>query len=326
MSISELEKVPNLNRIVLQLLNQIPEGKVTTYKDIALALGDAGAARAVGTIMANNPRPEKYPCWRVVHSDGRVGKYSGKRGKVGKLERIRKAGIPVKSDKIESFSRFRFRDFCLEPPLDELRRIQRKIPEEVSKKNNESIDRAAGVDVSYGPKGVVAGYVEMDKGGDEVLREKTLVKGEVSFPYIPGYLAFRELPLLTELLKRIKGSADLADVIFVDGNGLLHPRKAGLASHLGVVLDHPTIGVAKKLLCGSVEDSGIDTGKWRLVAVDGKELGLAVKTYERANPIYVSVGNKVTLEGAGRLTLEYSNYKLPEPLRLAHKLAKGKAT
>ncbi len=326
MSVTRLTKVPNLKRIVLELLKQIPEGKVTTYKDLAVALGDAGAARAVGTIMANNSSPEKYPCWRVVYSDGRVGKYSGSGGKKGKIEKIRKAGIPVEDGKIKDFSSFRFQEFQLDSPLDELRRIQGEISKMVSEGKEQAVSQAAGVDVSYGSEGVVASYVEMCQSDEEVLREKTLAKNEVKFPYVPGYLAFRELPFLVELLERVRDESGLADLIFVDGNGLLHPRKAGLASHLGVVLDQPTVGVAKKLLCGSVDESGMELGRQREIKADGENMGLAVQTYERANPIYVSVGHKVSLRQAGKLARQYSRYKLPEPLRLAHKLAKGKAT
>lgn len=326
MSVTGLTKVPNLKQIVLELLNQIPEGKVTTYKDLAIAIGDDGAARAVGTIMANNSRPDKYPCWRVVHSDGRVGKYSGSGGKAEKIDKIRKAGIPVEEGMIRNFSKFRFQEFQLDPPLSELRRIQGEVPELVSEEKEDEIGQAAGVDVSYGSEGVVASYVEVCPEEGRVLREETLAKDEVRFPYIPGYLAFRELPFLTELLNEVKDEGGLADLVFVDGNGLLHPRKAGLASHLGVALDHPTVGVAKKLLCGSVDETGMELGQPREIRVDGEKLGLAVKTYERANPIYVSIGHKVSLEQAGKLARGYSRYKLPEPIRLAHKAAKREAT
>ncbi|MFP4136610.1 MAG: endonuclease V [Candidatus Acetothermia bacterium] len=319
--------IPDLKRVTLELLNQVPEGKVTTYKDLAEALGDSRAARSVGTIMANNPKPGKYPCWRVVHSDGRVGKYSGGSGREDKISKILDDGIPVEGGKIKNLPRFRFQDYEITPPLKELREMQERIPRAVSRSKGEiSVNRAAGVDVSYGEEGVVASYVEIRKRDKEVLRKEVLKKDEVKFPYIPGYLAFRELPILAELLKKLKSNKQLADVIFVDGNGLLHPRKAGLASHLGVVIEHTTIGVAKKLLCGSVNVSGMEAGERRSVRVDGERLGLAVRTYERANPIYVSVGNEIPLETAGNLALEFSQYKLPKPLRRAHKLAKREAT
>lgn len=316
--------IPNLRRITLETLKEIPEGKVTTYKDLAEALGDTAAARAVGTIMAENRQPEEYPCWRVVHADGRIGKYSGGSGTEGKISKIRGDGIPVCEGKIENFSKYRFRDFDLAPLLPKLRKIQEEIPEKVKVTRRPRVDSVAGVDVSYGEQGVVASYVKFEE--NKAVKREYITKKEVKFPYIPGYLAFRELPPLYELLRQVKESDKLADVVFVDGNGLLHPRKSGLASHLGVVLDHPTVGVAKSLLCGSVELSEMETGERRKVTEGGEELGFAVKTYDRANPIFVSIGNLVDLEAAADLTLEFSKYKLPEPLRQAHKLAKREAT
>ena len=318
------DAVPDLRRITLEALKEIPEGKVTSYKDLAEALGDSAAARAVGTIMSENRQPEEYPCWRVVHADGKVGKYSGGSGAEEKIRKIRGDGIPVRDGKIENFAKYRFRDFDLAPPLPKLRKIQEEIPERVRVTKRPRVDSVAGVDVSYGKQGVVASYVEFEE--NKTVKRGYIRRKEVKFPYIPGYLAFRELPPLYELLRQIKENDKLADVVFVDGNGLLHPRKAGLASHLGVVLDKPTVGVAKNLLCGAVELSGMETGERREVIEEGEKLGLAVKTFDRANPVFVSVGNLVGLEKAAGLVLEFSKYKLPEPLRQAHKLAKREAT
>lgn len=318
------DAVPDLRRITLEALKEIPRGKVTSYKDLAEALGDPAAARAVGTIMSENRQPEEYPCWRVVHSDGRTGKYSGKSGRAGKIKKIRGDGIPVSDGKIDNFSEYRFSDFDFEPPLPKLRRIQAEIPKRVEETENFRIKSAAGVDVSYGKQGVVASYVEIRE--NQVVSQEYSRRTEVKFPYIPGYLVFRELPPLYDLLRKVKEEGKLADVVFVDGNGLLHPRNAGLASHLGVVADHPTVGIAKKLLCGDVDTSGMEEGEKRKVTYEGELLSLAVKTFDRANPVFVSVGNLVGLEKAAGLVLEFSKYKLPEPLRQAHKLAKREAT
>jgi len=321
----ELTEVPDLKKVILRLLRQIPRGMVTSYKDIAVALGDPAAARAVGTVMASNREPEEYPCWRVVHSNGKIGNYSAKGGKEEKISRMENEGIDVESDRIKNFSRVRFDNFELNPPLPELRKIQNGLERMVVEDSVEEDESAAGVDVSYGPKGVVAAYVEM-KNKNEVVYKKSICRDRVKFPYIPGYLAFRELPFLDELLEAVRTEDRLADVIFVDGNGLLHPRKAGLATHLGVVFDQPTIGIAKKLLCGKTEGTDLAEGEAREVRLEGKVIGAEVKTYYRANPIYVSVGNRIRLSQAEDLTRKYSKYKLPEPLRQAHKSAKGKAT
>lgn len=321
-----LIEVPDLAKIILELLLQIPEGKVTTYKDIALALGDGAAARAVGTVMANNEKPEKYPCWRVVRSSGEVGKYSASGGKKEKIAKMRSEGIEVEDDNIKNFSEVRYDDFELDPPLPGLRKIQDKLEGMVQEEPIDPPASIAGVDVSYGTNGVVAAYVEMDDRGKEIIHRNTFRQNRVKFPYIPGYLAFRELPFLNELSAEVRKDRGLAEVVFVDGNGLLHPRKAGLATHLGVVLEHPTIGIAKSLLCGEIVEDSSSGGGQRPVELDGKRVGLEVKTFDRANPVYVSVGNKMELNQAGHLASEVSTYKLPEPLRQAHNLAKSRAT
>ena len=321
----ELTKVPDLKKIILELLRQIPGGMVTSYKDIADALGDPVAARAVGAVMASNKEPEKYPCWRVVHSNGKIGNYSARGGREEKMSRMENEGIGVEGGRIKNFSRVRYDKFDLNPPLPELRKIQNSLEGMVEEDSVEEPESAAGVDVSYGPEGVIAAYVEM-KNSDEVVYKKSICRDRVKFPYIPGYLAFRELPLLNELLEEVRTENRLADVIIVDGNGLLHPRRAGLATHLGIVLDHPTIGIAKKLLCGKTEGADLAEGEEREVRLEGDVIGTEVKTYYRANPIYVSVGNRIRLSQAGDLVRKYSKYKLPEPLRQAHKNAKGKAT
>lgn len=321
----DLVEVPDLNRIILELLVQIPQGMVTTYKDIAVALGDSAAARAVGTVMANNDEPEKYPCWRVVRSNGEVGNYSAPGGKEAKIEKMEDEGITVEGETIKDFSDVRYSEFEIEPPLKGLFENQTKLRHLVEEEGVGRPRTVAGVDVSYGPDGAVAAYVEMDEGED-VLYRKTVFGEEVKFPYIPGYLAYRELPFLLKLLEEVRDERSWADVVFVDGNGLLHPRRAGLATHLGVVIDHTTVGVAKKLLCGKVEKGELGVGEEKEVMVDGERIGLELKTFKTANPVYVSVGNLINLDRAGELTREYSAYKLPEPLRQAHKAAKNEAT
>ncbi|MBS3788455.1 endonuclease V [Candidatus Bipolaricaulota bacterium] len=321
-----LTEVPDLKKMILELLVQIPEGMVTSYRDIAEALGDGSAARAVGTVMSNNDEPERYPCWRVVRSTGEVGKYSGSGGRDEKIGKMRDEGIEVEDGKINNFSEVRYDEFDVDPPLPRLRRLQNKLEEMVEIKPIDPVGSVSGVDVSYGQAGVVAAYVEMDDRGEEILYRKTFRKDGVKFPYIPGYLAFRELPFMDELMKRVQEDRGFSDVVFVDGNGLLHPRRAGLATHLGVVLDHPTIGIAKKLLCGEVKGDSPDEGEQREVRLAGDRIGLEIKTFNRANPIYVSIGNRIKLVQAGDLTGKISTYKLPEPLRQAHKTAKDKAT
>ena len=178
----------------------------------------------------------------------------------------------------------------------------------------------AGVDVAYRGNVAFAAAVVVETGSLKLV-DSAVVRKEVSFPYIPTLLAFREVYPAWAALKALSVGYEL---LLVDGNGRLHPFKAGFACHLGVIVDKPTIGVAKKLLCGRV-------GSWRgntaPVYVNGEILGLAVLTRRGSKPIYVSIGHKVSLRTAARLVISLvkRGAKLPEPLRLAHKLATAEA-
>jgi deoxyribonuclease V len=139
-------------------------------------------------------------------------------------------------------------------------------------------------------------------------------------PYIPGLLGFREVPVLAEAFQALPVKPDL---ILVDGHGLAHPRGLGIACHLGVALDVPTIGVAKSILVGTVEGELSDTAGARAPLVwQGRQLGVALRTRRGANPIYVSVGHRISLETALHWVIAAGRgRRLPEPTRLAHEAA-----
>lgn len=316
-------EVPDIRKRTLQMLLQIPEGKITTYQIIARSLGDTIASRAVGQIMAENPWPDKYPCYRVVHSDGQVGKYSAPGGQAEKISRLRREGIKIVGDRVADLPKYLFSDFDSDEPLSKLREYQKEIVSKVSFENRSTeYKTVGGVDVSYGKdRKAIACYALFDLRSKKLLFQRTK-ELEVVFPYIPTYLAFRELPLLKSLLKHVQGEGKMADVVMVDGNGMLHPRHAGIASHLGVILDIPTIGVAKKLLCGEGDLKGISHREVRYIWLEGAKIGAAVKTTERAKPIYVSPGHKCDLSSVVEITLKVSNYKIPEPIRAAHRISR----
>ncbi|MGQ9477277.1 MAG: endonuclease V [Candidatus Bipolaricaulia bacterium] len=322
-------EVPDLRKEILELLLQIPKGKVTTYHALAVALGDEVAARAVGQILAGNDQPDKYPCYKVVHSSGEVGAYSAPGGMAAKVAKLRAEGVPVQDGRIVDLHEHLFTDFKSSRPLRRLRQLQEELSATISLQPLPREPKTiAGVDVAYAyDRGepqeprlrAVAAYVLLDLAGRLIGQET--VEREVTFPYIPTYLAFRELPLLLELLGRVRTAGGLADVVMVDGNGLLHPRHAGIASHLGVLLDIPTIGLTKSLLCGRVDLQGLGVREVRYVLLDGERVGAATKLTERAQPIFISPGNKLDLEGAIELTLALpSSHRVPEPIRLAHEL------
>jgi deoxyribonuclease V len=144
----------------------------------------------------------------------------------------------------------------------------------------------------------------------------------ISFPYVPGLLAFREGPVVLAALARLK---DRPDVLIFDAHGLAHPRRMGLASHLGILLDTPAVGCAKSRLVGLHEEPDESKGGWTPLVHEEEVIGAVVRTRDRVRPVYVSIGHRVDLETAISLTLGCtSRYRLPEPIRWAHRVAGGK--
>jgi deoxyribonuclease V len=148
------------------------------------------------------------------------------------------------------------------------------------------------------------------------LVEKSLVRQAVDFPYIPGLLSFREAPLILAAWERLDCTPDL---VLVDGQGIAHPRRLGLASHLGLLLDLPAIGCAKSLLCGSHGPVREEAGSYAEITDGDEVIGAALRTKPGVRPLYVSVGHKVSLPSALSWVLRCCRgYRLPEPTRQAH--------
>jgi deoxyribonuclease V len=178
--------------------------------------------------------------------------------------------------------------------------------------NSMCIELVAGVDVAYDHKYAYAASVVIDR--DFNIIEKKMAKSLVNFPYIPGYLSYRELMPSKKAVDKLENF----DVLFVNGHGIAHPRRFGLASHLGATLNKPTIGVAKRLLVGKVEDEESETPR---ILLNGRVIGHKIKPSIGA-PIYTSVGYRISLETCLRVVEDYTlDMRLPEPLRLAHKNA-----
>ena len=153
------------------------------------------------------------------------------------------------------------------------------------------------------------------------LVETEVVQGEITFPYIPGLLSFRESPLTLAACQELTITPDL---ILVDGQGVAHPRRLGLASHIGLFLDTPTIGCAKSLLCGRHDEPGDEPGSYAEIVDRGETIGVALRTRPGVKPIYVSIGHKIDLQAAIYWVMKCCrNYRLPEPTRLAHLAAGG---
>jgi len=140
--------------------------------------------------------------------------------------------------------------------------------------------------------------------------------GRVSFPYIPGLLSFREAPVLLKAFSKLERHPD---VILIDGQGIAHPRSMGIAAHLGILLDLPTIGCAKSRLFGEEAEPGPDQGSCVLLCREGRTIGMIVRTRTGVKPVYVSPGHKMDLDTSVGIILSLCRgYRIPEPLRQAH--------
>lgn len=146
----------------------------------------------------------------------------------------------------------------------------------------------------------------------------SLVTTEVNFPYIPGLLAFREIPPLMEAWKQMEHKPD---VLILDGHGLAHPRRMGIATHFGIEADWPTIGCAKNILTGDYREPHSEKGSYEPIKEQNETIGYVLRSRTNVNPVFVSPGHRVSFEDARSLVMRaVGRYKLPETTRLAHRL------
>ena len=180
----------------------------------------------------------------------------------------------------------------------------------------------AGLDVGPEQDGaVMRAAVAVLRLADLRMADQAVARRPASFPYIPGLLSFREIPALLAALDRLGQKPDL---LLCDGQGLAHPRRFGLACHLGVLTDTPAIGVAKSLLIGEHAPLPRRRGSWRPLVHRGEVIGAALRTRDGVAPVYVSIGHRVSLDTAIAYVLACApHYRLPETTRAAHRLASG---
>lgn len=314
----------DLHQIVWNLTSQVPRGYVTTYGAIAKALGDIRAARAVGVIEHVNPRPIIVPCHRVVYSDGGLGGYGSPEGVNKKIELLSREGIKVKDSKIMNFQDVLFDDFSLgpgDPPLEILRAEQQEMRNEINLEDQipfEEIRTVAGVDASYDGELGFGAIVMLNIHTHEVLETQT-AKIKTRFPYIPTYLSYHELPIAVNLLNKL---TKMPDIIIFDGNGVLHPYGLGLATHAGIILQHPTIGIAKKKLCGELRNP-INSRKTIFeIVLENNLIGYGLKpTSAKKRFVYVSPGNRISFETSLEIAKTICKTRIAEPIQIAHSLA-----
>lgn len=353
-----MPEIPDLDARLEELIGQIPPGRVATCGMLADALGDSAAARWVGGYTLHHPCAETgdkdCPCHRVVRAGGQLGGYASG-DPVEKAWRLMEEGIEFGPEGVD-LDLYGFNNFQTDRPLERLARFQTELAERiVSDRRLPRLEDAmadnptdgenslprwiGGVDVSYvrigrsaadgpGPELAAATYVLFSTEQSRPIWNATLVQA-VRFPYLTGYLAFRELPPLLDLIERVRRFDRLAPVVLVDGSGRLHPRRAGIACNLGVAARVASIGVAKKLLAGRVESpEPLEAGRSvQVVDQEGEILGLAIRSSPRSRrSIYVSVGHGLDLETAERLVrTTLAGHRLPEPIRWADRLSREAA-
>ncbi len=176
----------------------------------------------------------------------------------------------------------------------------------------------AGADVSTEGDRAFATVVVLDFPGLSVVEVRGF-EATLEFPYVPGLLAFREIPSVVGALEKVETAVD---VVILDAQGLAHPRRMGLASHIGLFLDVPTVGCAKTVLVGKFEEPPLEKGSAADLVHRGEVVGRVVRTRDRVSPVYVSVGNGIDLDSSVELVLACcTKYRLPEPTRQAHNAA-----
>ena len=280
------------------VIAQVPRGRVTTPGALAAALGNPIAARWIGHYLLHHDHDANCfvialcglaACWGPIRraSDEKVPAAAGG----GSRDWLPESWISTA---------IRLRRIHGRSPSEELAHYQNRVAAQVSLRSARKVPRyVGGVDVSYvSPHEGVAAYALVEVATGELLWSTT-IRRAVRFPYISSYLTFRELPLLIELIDEVRARDRIAPVILVDGTGILHPRRAGIACHLGVVTGLPTIGVTKKLLCGQVDIDGLQPLESRPVVLDDQLIGAAIRpTSGSRRPLFISPGSGVNLASA----------------------------
>lgn len=208
--------------------------------------------------------------------------------------------------------------------IEEAQVVQQKLRHLViSEDKLGKVHYVAGVDVGFKDNYTITqAAVAVLSFPDLKLLESAIASLPTTFPYIPGFLSFREIPAILKALAKL---TIIPDLIFCDGQGIAHPRRFGIACHLGVLIDVPTIGVAKSLLVGKHEDLSPEKGSYQILVHRGETVGVVLRSRTNVKPLYVSVGHRISLNTAIDYVLKCTiKYRLPETTRWADKLASGR--
>ncbi|PSF39355.1 deoxyribonuclease V [Aphanothece hegewaldii CCALA 016] len=215
-------------------------------------------------------------------------------------------------------------DYQSPKTLEEAKAIQQNLRSQVIITDQlEPVQLVAGVDVGFEDNyALTRAAVAVLRFPELELVETAIAILPTCFPYIPGFLSFREIPAIIEALKKI---TIVPHLILCDGQGIAHPLRLGIASHLGVLIDCPTIGVAKSRLIGSHEEVNLEKGSQQPLIDQGETIGIVLRTKYKVKPLYISPGHRISLPTAIQYVLKSTTkYRLPETTRIADRLSKGR--
>lgn len=294
----------------MALVRQIPKGKVSTYGDVARAMGDVIASRTIYNILLEE-WDGRVPVHRVVTARGEAPTARF-------LDILKEEGVPIHDGRVRSLPGLLFKDFKSNHILEKLRREQEEMASKVSLKDCfDDVRTVGGVDVAYKDNEAFAACVILDLKEMRIVEKKRL-SGKVSFPYVSTYLSYRELPMIKRIYKRLRTRPD---VLMIDGNGILHPRRVGIASHAGLELNVPTIGVTKRLLLGKLGKTPKKIGDFASIIHEGRVLGMALKSSKSDRYVYVSPGHMISMKSSLDISRKVCFHRIPEPVRRAHRMA-----
>jgi len=323
---------PVLEDTLRRLISAIPAGYVASCGTLAELLGDICAARWIGTWLGEHRHDDACRCHRIVRAGGRWGVSAI--GLARQQQLLQQEGVLLTASGVNPrclLDSAALRTLCPEvasnPPLAALQSLQDELRGQIQLcPFEEEPHSVAGVDVSYKGNQAVAVYCHTAWPSGERVWETHIVMS-TRFPYISGYLAFRELPGLLRVIEEAKKAGHLAEVIVVDGSGLLHPRGVGIASHLGVVLGRPTIGISKKLLCGECDSQGLLPGESRPIFCRGQLLGAVLRSHRgHSHPVYVCPGHGIDVASSIRIVNPlFALHRLPEPIYWADRISRDVA-
>lgn len=273
----------------------------------------------------NHDHRARCNCHRVIRATGEPGLFVTKTGS-DKIHKLTAEGVPIVAGRI-SLSERRFVEFESTAPLRKLEEFQKSIPPRITLAPLKTRPQfVAGLDVSYKADRAIAACVVMDAASRETVFQTT-VRRRARFPYIPGFLAFRELPPLLAAWKKASHAEPLASgstvVAMIDGNGILHPYRCGIATQFAHATGVPSIGVAKKRLCGSADLDAVSPASPQPILHEGEQIGILMVRTDEAKPVFVSPGSGLSFDDAHSIVRsQFTDHRIPEPTFRADQLSR----